>query len=60
MRQSSNQTAVVFSTLPIPVEGTSTDEKASVQYLSDVEILCNAMPPIFLVLSNNMTVTVGL
>jgi solute carrier family 12 (potassium/chloride transporters), member 9 len=60
MRQNSGDTAVVFSTLPIPAEGTCQDDRASVQYLSGVELLCNGLPPVLLVLSNNMTVTVSL
>ncbi|KAF3346793.1 hypothetical protein VD0002_g2620 [Verticillium dahliae] len=60
MRQYSGDTAVLFTTLPIPADGTCRDEAASVQYLSDVEVLCHELPPVLLVLSNNMTVTVGL
>ncbi|EQB53159.1 hypothetical protein CGLO_07148 [Colletotrichum gloeosporioides Cg-14] len=60
MRQNSRDTAVLLSTLPVPTEGTCQDEVASVQYLSDVEVLCHELPPVLLVLSNNMTVTVGL
>lgn len=60
MRQHSKDTAVLMSTLPIPSEGTSLDEMATIQYLSDVEVLCNELPPTLMVLSNNMTVTVSL
>jgi potassium/chloride transporter 9 len=60
LRQNSKDTAVILTTLPIPSEGTSLDEAASIQYLSDVEILCNELPPTLMVLSNNMTVTVSL
>jgi len=60
MRQHSGDTAVLFTTLPIPEEGTCQSEEASIGYLSDVEVLCNQLPPVLLVLSNNMTVTVGL
>ncbi|KAM0347936.1 hypothetical protein ACHAPU_004435 [Fusarium lateritium] len=60
MRQHSKDTAVLLSTLPIPTEGTCLDEVATIQYLSDVEVLCNELPPTLLVLSNNMTVTVNL
>lgn len=60
MRQNSKDTAVLLSTLPIPSEGTSNDEAATVQYLSDVEVLCDELPPTMMVLSNNMTVTVSL
>ncbi|KAK1760858.1 amino acid permease-domain-containing protein [Echria macrotheca] len=61
MRQNSDDdTAVLFTTLPIPEEGTCLSEEASLAYLSDVEVLCNELPPVLLVLSNNMTVTVSL
>ncbi|KAF9881148.1 solute carrier family 12 member 3 [Colletotrichum karsti] len=60
MQQNSRDTAVLFTTLPVPTEGTCQDEPASVQYLSDVEVLCHELPPTLLLLSNHMTVTVGL
>ncbi|KIH88516.1 solute carrier family 12 (potassium/chloride transporters), member 9 [Sporothrix brasiliensis 5110] len=67
MRQQSGESddlsggaAVLFTTLPIPDEGTHRDESASVQYLSDVELLCQGLPPVLMILSNNMTVTVSL
>lgn len=60
MRQHSRDTAVLMSTLPIPSEGTSRDETATIRYLSDVEILCHELPPTMMFLSNNMTVTVSL
>ena len=60
MRQHSNDTAVMLTTLPIPQENTCQSEEASLAYLSDVEVLCNGLPPVLLVLSNHMTVTVSL
>lgn len=60
MKQNSKDTAVLLSTLPIPSEGTCSDEDSTIQYLSDVEVLCNELPPTLMVLSNNMTVTVSL
>lgn len=60
MRQHSEDTAVLLSTLPIPSKGTSLDETATIRYLSDVEILCHELPPTMMVLSNSMTVTVSL
>ncbi|KFA62127.1 hypothetical protein S40285_01634 [Stachybotrys chlorohalonatus IBT 40285] len=60
MKQNSAETAVMLTTLPIPSEGTCQDEISSIQYLSDVEVLCNDLPPALMVLSNNMTVTVSL
>lgn len=60
IRRNSGDTALTFTTLPVPSDGTSLDEEATLAYLSDVEVLCNDLPPVLLVLSNNMTVTVGL
>ncbi|CAJ2508193.1 Uu.00g093790.m01.CDS01 [Anthostomella pinea] len=60
MRQNSNDTAVLLTTLPIPEEGTCKSEEDSLRYLSDIEVLCHGLPPVLLVLSNNMTVTVSL
>ena len=60
MRQNSSDTAVMLTTLPIPEENTCQSEEASLAYLSDVEVLCNGLPPVLLVLSNHMTVTVSL
>ncbi|KAJ2904023.1 hypothetical protein MKZ38_008955 [Zalerion maritima] len=57
IKRESAQTAVVFTTLPIPEEGTSQSEIDSIRYLSDIEVLCHELPPVLLVLSNNMTVT---
>ncbi|KAL2025069.1 hypothetical protein VTK56DRAFT_71 [Thermocarpiscus australiensis] len=60
MRQNSGDTAVMLTTLPIPQENTCQSEEASLAYLSDVEVLCNGLPPVLMVLSNNMTVTVSI
>lgn len=60
MRQNSADTAVMFTTLPSPVEGTSLDEDASIAYLSDLEVLCKDCPPCLMVHSNSMTVTMSL
>ncbi|KAL1838988.1 hypothetical protein VTJ49DRAFT_1999 [Mycothermus thermophilus] len=60
MRQNSAATAVIFTTLPIPRENTCQSEDDSLAYLSDVEVLCNGLPPVLMVLSNHMTVTVSL
>lgn len=60
MRNNSTETAVLMSTLPVPSEGTSQDDVDTIRYLSDVEVLCNELPPMLMVLSNNMTVTVSL
>ncbi|KAH8205177.1 hypothetical protein TruAng_000589 [Truncatella angustata] len=60
IHQNSDETAVLLTTLPIPEEDTCKDEEASLRYLSDIEVLCHELPPVLLVLSNNMTVTVSL
>ena len=56
----SMETAVVFTTLPSPTEGTSKSVEDSVRYLSDLEVLCLGLPPVLLVHSNSMTVTMSL
>lgn len=58
-RQSA-ETAVMFTTLPSPIEGTCLDSAASEAYLSDMGVLCRGLPPCLLVHSNSMTVTMNL
>jgi potassium/chloride transporter 9 len=60
IRQNSDDTAVVFTTLPSPVEGTCQSEEESVKFISDLEVLCQGLPPVLLVHSNSMTVTMNL
>ncbi|KAF2015847.1 hypothetical protein BU24DRAFT_422152 [Aaosphaeria arxii CBS 175.79] len=60
IRQNSDDTAVVFTTLPSPVEGTCQSETESVKFISDLEVLCQGLPPTLLVHSNSMTVTMNL
>lgn len=60
MRQNSRDTAVILTTLPIPQEDTCKSEEESLEYLSNVEVLCNGLPPVLLVFSNHLTVTVSL
>ncbi|PSN65357.1 hypothetical protein BS50DRAFT_575392 [Corynespora cassiicola Philippines] len=60
IRQHSDETAVVFTTLPSPVQGTCQSETESVKYISDLEVLCQGLPPALLVHSNSMTVTMNL
>ena len=52
--------AVVFTTLPSPVEGTGASEEDSMKYLSDLELFCHGLPPTMLVHSNSITVTMNL
>ena len=58
--QQSEDTAVIFTTLPAPVEGTYKSESDSLGYVSDLEVLCGGLPPSMLVHSNSMTVTMNL
>ncbi|KAI9660871.1 MAG: hypothetical protein M1829_006436 [Trizodia sp. TS-e1964] len=60
IRENSNETAVLFTTLPSPLEGTCASEEASFSYLSDLELLCRDLPPVLLIHSNSMTVTMNL
>jgi potassium/chloride transporter 9 len=60
MRSKSEHTAVMFTTLPSPVEGTSRSVEASAGYLGDLEVLCRGCPPVLMVHSNSMTVTMSL
>lgn len=60
MIQQSAETAVIFTTLPSPSDGTSHSEEASESYLSDLDVLWQGLPPCLLVHSNSMTVTMNL
>lgn len=60
MRQNSKDTAVMFTTLPSPSQGTHTDEEACIAYVSDLEVLGRGCPPCLMVHSNSMTVTMSL
>lgn len=60
MSQNSDDTAVIFTTLPAPVEGTFKSETDSLGYVSDLEVLFGGLPPMLLVHSNSMTVTMNL
>ncbi|QSZ29414.1 hypothetical protein DSL72_003928 [Monilinia vaccinii-corymbosi] len=60
IKSQSEETAVIFTTLPSPVEGTGESREGSEGYLGDLEVLCGGLPPILLVHSNSMTVTVSL
>ncbi|ESZ94943.1 hypothetical protein SBOR_4667 [Sclerotinia borealis F-4128] len=60
IKSQSEETAVIFTTLPSPVEGTGGSREGSEGYLGDLEVLCGGLPPVLLVHSNSMTVTVSL
>lgn len=53
-------TAVLFTTLPSPVSGTGDSESESLKYLQDLEVLCKNLPPVLLVHSNSISVTMSL
>ncbi|KAF3278463.1 hypothetical protein TWF970_004476 [Orbilia oligospora] len=60
VRKFSDDTAVVFTTLPSPLEGTYKSEEACVEYISGLDVLCENLPPVLLIHSNSMTVTMAL
>ncbi|KAL4950264.1 amino acid permease-domain-containing protein [Aspergillus filifer] len=60
MAKHSEDTAVIFTTLPSPLEGTAESEASSQSYLSDLSVLWQGLPPCLLVHSNSMTVTLNL
>jgi potassium/chloride transporter 9 len=60
MAKNSEDAVVIFTTLPGPAEGTGKSEQDCVRYLSDLEVLCANLPPVLLVHSNAVTVTVSL
>jgi solute carrier family 12 (potassium/chloride transporters), member 9 len=60
IRSHSDDTAVVFTTLPAPAPGTYQDEEKSVEYVSGLELLCEDIPPVLLIHSNSLVVTLAL
>lgn len=60
VRSQSEDTAVVFTTLPSPMEGTCKSEAESVKYVSDLEVLTEGLGPVLLVSGGSMTVTMNL
>lgn len=60
IRQNSQDTAVVFTTLPSPSKGTYRSEKESLEYLVGLEIFTDRLPPTLMVHSNSLTVTTSL
>jgi potassium/chloride transporter 9 len=60
MSQNSEDTAVIFTTLPAPTDGMYKSETDSLGYISDLEVLVGGLPPTLLVHSNSMTVTTNL
>jgi solute carrier family 12 (potassium/chloride transporters), member 9 len=60
IRSHSKDTAVVFTTLPAPAQGTYQDEEKSLEYVSGLELLCEDIPPVLLIHSNSLVVTLAL
>lgn len=60
IRGQSEDTAVVFTTLPSPIDGTCKSESESVKYVSDLEVLTEGLGPVLLVSGGSMTVTMNL
>jgi potassium/chloride transporter 9 len=60
MTRYSSESAVLFTTLPGPIEGTGESEEESGRYLGDLEVLVAGLPPVLMVHSNMVTVTVSL
>lgn len=60
IRSHSDDTAVVFTTLPAPAQGTYQDEEKSLEYVSGLELLCEDIPPVLLIHSNSLVVTLAL
>ncbi|TQS38214.1 hypothetical protein Golomagni_01290 [Golovinomyces magnicellulatus] len=60
IKSNSKETVVMFTTLPSPVEGTCLSEEASAAYLKDLDIFCRDCPPVLMIHSNSMTVTMSL
>lgn len=58
--QNSEDAAVIFTTLPAPVEGTWKSESDSLSYVTDLEVLTQGLGPVLMVHSNSMTVTTNL
>lgn len=60
MKTISKDVPVIFSTLPAPVIGTHYNEEECKEYLDNLQVWCDDLPPIFLLNSQSMTVTTAL
>lgn len=60
MVQLSRNSALIFSTLPIPPLGTHKNEEDSLEYVKDIDIWLERLPPTMLINSQTMTVTTAL
>ncbi|ODQ78912.1 hypothetical protein BABINDRAFT_162574 [Babjeviella inositovora NRRL Y-12698] len=60
MKRTSGDADVIFSTLPPPVIGTHLDEAAALEYVENIQIWCEDIPPVMLVNAQTVTVTTAL
>ncbi|OZJ05653.1 hypothetical protein BZG36_01518 [Bifiguratus adelaidae] len=60
MCKTSDDTAIIFSTLPAPVKATAMSEDSSVTYLENLKLLVDGLPPVLLVHATSLTVTMSL
>lgn len=54
------RTAVIFSALPAPLNGTHKQEQDAVSYIENLEVLVQDLPPVMLIHANSLTVTMSL
>ncbi|GMG28935.1 unnamed protein product [Ambrosiozyma monospora] len=55
-----SDTALIFSTLPIPDVGLHKSEADCLEYVTNLNLWCDGLPPIMLINSKTMTVTTNL
>lgn len=60
MKTASQDSAVIFSTLPAPSPGTYKSESEAKDYVAGLELWCDGLPPVLLLHSQSMTVTTAL
>ncbi|SSD59868.1 related to Vhc1p [Saccharomycodes ludwigii] len=60
MSGNNHRTNLVFSTLPLPLLRTHEDMKASQEYVDDLNLWLDGLPPTLLINSQSMTVTTAL
>ncbi|CDK25350.1 unnamed protein product [Kuraishia capsulata CBS 1993] len=60
LTQVSSESAVIFSTLPTPAIGTHISEQESLEYIKNLDLWCEGLPPVMLINSKTMTVTTAL
>lgn len=56
----SKHSSLLFSTLPLPQLGTHKDETASMEYIENLDIWLDGLPPTMLINAQMMTVTTAL